>query len=279
MTTKQLIASAVTVMTMLMTANSAQAAENYYYDGMHSPNDAQALSKAKKISNHDVTISHYDYANKTPYKAVGRVSNNDGWKGYGKDSMGTGFVVGPHTFLTNGHVIDRKNGQPAAAKEITFDMNRDGKNIPYHFHATKVIKVPQHDIAIVYTKENLAKYVQPLKLASDSQISHLKFNDRLYSLGYPWQFDGKKDDNTKAYWNKYRVLQRSGNGTEIQIKDKFRSGASGSPMVNNKYQVFGLRTYGYNLRGNSSGEYAKQEVAGGEAVNGFAGKYIKERIK
>ena len=28
-----------------------------------------------------------------------------------KDSMGTGFMVGNHTFVTNAHVVDKKNGQ------------------------------------------------------------------------------------------------------------------------------------------------------------------------
>ena len=32
----------------------------------------------------------------------------DGWKGPGKDSMGTGFMVGNHTFVTNAHVVIRK---------------------------------------------------------------------------------------------------------------------------------------------------------------------------
>ena len=69
-----------------------------------------------------------------------------------QDSMGTGTVIGSHTFITNAHVIDDRYGKAAAAKYISFDMNRDGKSIPYHFHASKVIKVPQSDIAVVHTK-------------------------------------------------------------------------------------------------------------------------------
>ena len=51
-------------------------------------------------------------------------------------------------------------------------------------------------------------------------------------------------------------------------KDKFRAGDSGSPMVDSQYVVYGVRTYGYNLRGSSNHPYAKQEVAGGESLYG-----------
>ena len=103
----------------------------------------------------------------------------------------------------------------AAPKYIKFQMNRDGSRMPYVFQATEVIKVPQYDIAVVHTKQNMSKYVKPVKIATDSEIKQLKFNSPLYSLGYPWQYN----DNTKAYFNKLRVTQFSTNGTEIQTKD------------------------------------------------------------
>ena len=71
--------------------------------------------------------------------------------------MGTGTVIGAHTFVTNGHVIDDKYGKAATPKYIKFQLNRNGKSIPYTFHANEVIKVPQYDIAIVHTKK---KYVE-----------------------------------------------------------------------------------------------------------------------
>lgn len=257
----------------------SQSADAYYYDGMHSPNDYKALQKASNISNSTVTMKRYNYANKTKYKAVGRVSNKNGAKGLGLDSMGTGTVIGPHTFITNGHVIDDQYGRQANPKYITFDMNRDGNRIPYRFHATKIIKVPQSDIAIVYTKEKMSNYVKPLKLASNQQIANLSYNKQMYSLGYPWQTSNGVYQNTKAYWNKLRILQRSSNGSEIQFKDKFRAGASGSPIVDGNYTLYGLRTYGYNLRGSAQGSYARNEVAGGESFYGYAGSYVKQRIK
>ena len=72
----------------------------------------------------------------------------------------------------------------SAPKYIKFQLNRNGKSIPYTFHANEVIKVPQYDIAIVHTKENMSKYAKPMRIATDSEIKKLKFNTPLYSLGY-----------------------------------------------------------------------------------------------
>ncbi|WP_345773013.1 trypsin-like serine protease, partial [Mammaliicoccus sp. N-M51] len=132
-------------------------------------------------------------------------------------------------------------------KKIKFQLNRDGKKIPYQFQAKKIYKVPAYDMVVVETKENMVQKakVQPLKLATNKQIKSLKFNDNLYSLGYPVV----NGNNTYAYWNKLKFLQESSNKAELMTKDKFRAGDSGSPMVNGNFEVYALRTYGYNLRG------------------------------
>lgn len=281
---KSLIASAIigaTVLGYTVHHDEAKAVEtNYYYDGIQS-SGYQAYLKAKKISNNNISIQYYPNAAQNNLKAVGRVSNWNGWKVgkpeyKGQDSMGTGTVIGAHTFITNAHVIDDRFGRAAAPKYIKFQMNRDGNRIPYSFQASEVIKVPQYDIAIVHTKENMAKYVKPVRIATDAEINKLNFNTPLYSLGYPWQYG----DNTKPYFNKLRVTQFSSNGTEIQTKDIFRSGASGSPMLNSSFNtMYGLRTYGYNLMGGSSDAYAKQEMSGGESFKGYAGRFVRQHIK
>ncbi|NYL22813.1 serine protease, partial [Salmonella enterica subsp. enterica serovar Typhimurium] len=91
-------------------------------------------------------------ASQNNLKAIGRVSNLNGWKKGSRDasvrkqdSMGTGTVIGAHTFVTNAHVIDDQYGRAAAPKYIKFQMNRDGSRMPYVFQATEVIKVPQYD--------------------------------------------------------------------------------------------------------------------------------------
>ncbi len=198
-------------------------------------------------------------------------------KGLGKDSMVTGFVVGNHTFVTNAHVVDRANGRQTDPKNIKFQLNRDGKKIPYQFQVQKIYKVPAYDIVVVETKENMVQKanVKPFKLATNQQIKSLKFNDNLYSLGYP-VING---DNTYAYWHKLKFLQEASNKAELMTKDIFRAGDSGSPIVNRNFEVYALRTYGYNLRGNSDYQYAKQEVAGGESIYGNPRTFILRHIR
>lgn len=272
---KAVIASLVLLTSVAVTGYEAQAAGDYYYNGMTNYNASTAYPKTKRISNKEVTIHHIANESKGKYKAVGRVSNKDGWKGRGKDSMGTGTVIGKYTFITNAHVIDTAKGSAAAPKYITFDLNRDGKAKTFTFHATKVVKVPYADVALVYTKEKLTNYAQALPIASNTQINQLKYNRNLYSVGYPWQ----NGDNTKSHWSKLKFIQKSSNGTELQTKDIFRAGASGSPMVDGSYRIYGLRTYGYNLWGTSTDAYAKAEMSGGEALNGSTGNFVRSHIK
>ncbi|MDU2438664.1 MAG: serine protease, partial [Staphylococcus epidermidis] len=103
----------------------------------------------------------------------------------------------------------------------------------------------------------------------------LKFNKKLYSLGYPVM----NGNNTYAYWNKLRFLQEASNKSELMTKDKFRAGDSGSPMVDSQYVVYGVRTYGYNLRGSSNHPYAQQEVAGAESLYGNPRDFILKHNK
>ena len=154
---KTFIASVVIGTTMFGYAghhDDAQAVGNYYYDGLHA-GEYSGYLKAKKISNSSISNKYYPKASQSNLKSIGRVSNLNGWKVgipeyKGQDSMGTGTVIGAHTFVTNGHVIDDKYGKAAAPKYIKFQLNRNGKSIPYTFHANEVIKVPQYDIAIVH---------------------------------------------------------------------------------------------------------------------------------
>lgn len=272
---KSAVVSLAVVASLTLTNTETLAAGSYYYNGMTDYNASKAYPKTKRISNNNVQIKHIANAYKGKYKAVGRISNKDGWKGRGKDSMGTGTVIGPYTLITNAHVIDDAKGAAANPKYITFDLNRDGKAKTYTFHATKVVKVPQADVALVYTKEKLTNYTQALPLASNTQINNLIYNRNLYSVGYPWQ----NGDNTKSYWSKLKFIQKSSNGTELQTIDKFRAGASGSVMVDGNYRIYGLRTYGYNLWGTSPYNYAKVEMAGGEALNGSTGSFVRSHIR
>lgn len=244
---------------------------------MHEPSQSTGYEKARKISNNNISMERFKYNKKTNYCAVGRVSNRDGWKGKGKDSMGTGFMIDDHTFLTNSHVVEDSSEKKTKPKHVKLQLKRDGKKIPYEFQATKITKVPSYDIAVVNTKENMRKKAnaKPLKLASDKKIKNLKYRNKLYSVGYP-KLSG---DNTKPYKYHLCYLQHSSNQSELMTKDFFRSGNSGSPIINNGGEVFALRTYGYNPDGNATDKYGKAELAGGESIQGKPKKTIRNHME
>ncbi len=50
-------------------------------------------------------------------------------------------------------------------------------------------------------------------------------------------------------------------------------------MVDSQYVVYGVRTYGYNLRGSSNHPYAQQEVAGAESLYGNPRDFILKHNK
>ena len=77
-------------------------------------------------------------------KSIGRVSNLNGWKVgipeyKGQDSMGTGTVIGAHT-LSQMDMLLMINMVKLQHQNIKFQLNRNGKSIPYTFHANEVIR-------------------------------------------------------------------------------------------------------------------------------------------
>ena len=105
--------------------DEAQAVGNYYYDGLHA-GEYSGYLKAKKISNSSISNKYYPNASQSNLKSIGRVSNLNGWKVgipeyKGQDSMGTGTVIGAHTFVTNGHVIDDKYGKVKDQNILNFN--------------------------------------------------------------------------------------------------------------------------------------------------------------
>lgn len=262
----------LTVLTTLLTltiAGQAQAVEtNYYYDGLKPNNLKTGYQLAKSYSNSKTIMRTQGNSNASRYKAVGYIANTNGFAGKGIEAMGTGFVIDDYTVLTNAHVIDDQNGRAAQAKYITFMMNRDGKKIPYRFAVKDIVKIPSADLAVLHTKKRLTSYVKPLTLATDAQIMRLKKGTPLYSVGYPYH---GTDDYTTRYWNQAVFLGHSSNQTELMMKDRFRSGASGSPLVDANFRVYGVRTYSHKLYNVNDDKYGKVELAGAESLYGYSG--------
>lgn len=245
----------------------------YYYDGMKRENTRIALPIISKYPNSTTFMKSIPNKYKK-YEAIGRISNRNGWAGPEYETMGTGFVIDDYTILTNAHVVDDEHGKATEAKHLTFELNRNGDDIPYEFDVTEVIKVPYADVAILHTNDKLTDFAKPLKLATDRQIMRLKRGQGLYSVGYP--FDGEFYE--KRYYNKALFIMHSKNKTEFILKDKFRAGASGSPLMDSKQYVYGIRTYGYDLYGDDHSRYSRVEYAGAESLYGYTGNFVLEHM-
>ncbi|GGB01524.1 serine protease [Macrococcus hajekii] len=242
----------------------------YYYDGEQLSNLKAAASLADDYPNSEVYMKYTGYNTTSPYKAVGYIRNTYGWNG--GESMGTGTVIDDYTVLTNAHVIDNKNGYATAASHLSFLMNRDGTYIPYRFAIKGVRKVPNSDLALIYTTKRLSAYVKPLTFATETQINSLKTGQPLFSVGYP-RFNGRYD---RRVWNRILFLRQSSNHNELMLKDMIRAGASGSPLVDSRYRIYGVRTYGERVDGFDENIYAKYEIGGAFALKGKTREYIMQ---
>lgn len=65
---------------------------------------------------------------------------------------------------------------------------------------------------------------------------------------------------------------------DMALKDKFRAGASGSPLFDSKLRVYGLRTYGYDLYGGDDTRLGKVEYSGAESLYGYTGRFVRKHM-
>jgi len=256
--------------------NEAHAVGSFPYDGLNSNNSNQALSYAKQFSNSDLSINQVKDPKGSGYEAVGRVSNMDGWKGSGKDSMGTGFIVDDHTFITNAHVVETKDGNQAKPQYVKLVTERNGDDKKYTFNAKSIKQVPGADAVVIHTRQNMGRLVEPLKLASEKNINDTKFGETIKSPGYNIVKNG---DNTRLWESKGKALMTTSNGKELMNKQIFRSGGSGSPMLTSDNQVLGIMAYGYSLNGQGGYAEADQELSGGFKFTGTTRDFIEKNLK
>ncbi|ULG72716.1 trypsin-like serine peptidase [Macrococcus brunensis] len=261
----------VTLLGIIFSNQAHAVGTNYYYDGLEPANLYTGYTLAKSIPNTSIIMKRTTNSNISRYKAVGYISNKDGWAGRGEESMGTGFVIDDYTILTNAHVVDNQYGTKSNASYVRFMMNRDGANIPYNFAIKDIVKIPYADLAILHTSVKLSNYVRPLPLATDWQIMNLKKGTPLYSVGYPYN---GTSNYTLRYWNQAMFLAQSANKTELIMKDKFRAGASGSPLVDAYFRVYGVRTYSHKLYNVNDDKYGYVELAGAESLYGYSGAKV-----
>ena len=146
------------------------------------------------------------------------------WKIYNKNSAGTGFFIGQKLFVTNYHVL-----YSLLKNEITLDeihLSQEGN--PNTLNIKQVISVSAlDDLAIIEIKETSQHY---LKLSQ----TNAKADDDLFITGYPDKvFTRMKKTGQINYEEDDYFFSFPVNHSNI-------FGASGSPVLNNQGQVFGV---------------------------------------
>lgn len=181
-----------------------------------------------------------------------------------KSTHGTAFIVGPHTIITNYHVVDDHK-----VKNLMFTPKkkpREFKNNEYvpqlKTKITDVKRIGDKDIAILHTHDDLSKYGH-LTLSS----KHPERFDETTSYGYPNPVNKNNPiiDYEMTETSYHYLTDRFG---KFYVKGVIHPGSSGSPMLNDKGQVYGIASFRHKDDENKS-------VSGGYLFNHHTIELIK----
>ncbi|PTJ00417.1 trypsin-like serine peptidase [Staphylococcus simulans] len=230
-----------------------------------------ALKIMKVSGNKGVTINH------TTAKAanIATVFNyNPTTK---KLTYGTGTAIGKHTILTANHVVNdsqaRKPMTPSKVQNLRIDLLREGSKVARTVTVTSVKMLQYGDVALLYTKEDLSKYMTIRKIAPESSITKIKANTpiRMYHYGLPaGKF--KNDPMGTMYYStgKYSMMARNVNPIGY-YQMMAEPGSSGGALLNSKNEVLGVHAFRI-----ASGEYQKYNL---NTMAELRGKLRQEVIK
>lgn len=232
-------------------------------------NDALKIMKAS--GNKGITINH------TTAKAanIATVFNyNPSTK---KLTYGTGTAIGKHTILTANHVVNdsqaRKPMTPSKVQNLRIDLLREGSKVARTVTVTGVKMLQYGDVALLYTKEDLSKYMTVRKIAPEASITKIKANTpiRMYHYGLPaGKF--KNDPIGTMYYStgKYSMMARNVNPIGY-YQMMAEPGSSGGAVLNSKNEVLGVHAFRI-----ASGEYQKYNL---NTMAELRGKLRQEVIK
>ncbi|AYU56325.1 serine protease [Staphylococcus debuckii] len=235
-------------------------------------NDALKIMKAS--GNKGVSIEHT-----TPQAAnIATVYN---WNPTAKAlTYGTGTAIGKHTILTANHVVNDQQAHkpmtPSKVQNLRINLAQQGSKVMRTLTVTGVKMMQYGDVALLYTNEDISKYMSVRKIAPEASITNMKANTpiHLYHYGLPaGQF--KNDPMGTMYHSrgKYSMMARNVNPIGY-YQMMAEPGSSGGAILNSKSEVIGVHAFRI-----ASGEYQKYNLNTMAELRGNLRKEVLKNIK
>nr|WP_239751296.1 serine protease [Mammaliicoccus sp. H-M34] len=214
-----------------------------------------ALKIMKASGNKGVSISH------TKAKAA-NIAIVFNWNPTAKMlTYGTGTAIGKHTILTANHVINNQQAHkpmtPSKVQNLRVNILQEGSKITRTLNVIGVKMMKYGDVALLYTKEDISKYMKIRKIAPEKSINNIKANTpiHMYHYGLPTG-KYKKDPMGTMYYSKgkYSLMARNVNPVGY-YQMMAEPGSSGGAVLNSKNEVIGVHAFRID-----SGDYKKYHL-------------------
>lgn len=214
-----------------------------------------ALKIMKKSGNKGVTIEHA----KAKDANIATVYN---WNPAAKHlTYGTGTAIGKHTILTANHVVNDQRAHqpltPSQPENMRVNVLQQGSNVGHTFEVFGVQMLQHGDVALVYTYEDLSKYMKIRKIAPEKTIQSMKTNEpiHMYHYGAP-SGKYKNDPAGTIYHSKGKYSMTARNVNPIGYYQMMAEpGSSGGTVLNSKNEVIGVHAFRVD-----SGDYKKYNL-------------------
>lgn len=232
-----------------------------------------ALKIMKKSGNKGVTIEH----TKAKDANIATVYN---WNPKAKQlTYGTGTAIGKHTILTANHVVNDQNAHkpltPSQPQNMRINILQEGSKIVRTLEVFGVQMLQYGDVSLVYTYEDISKYMKIRKIASESSIKAMKANTpiHMYHYGKPTG-KYKNDPAGTMYHSKGKYTMTARNVNPIGYYQMMAEpGSSGGAVLNSKNEVIGVHAFRLN-----SGDYKKYNLNTMAEIRGKLRKEIIDNI-
>ncbi|PNZ69686.1 trypsin-like serine protease [Staphylococcus croceilyticus] len=232
-----------------------------------------ALKIMKKSGNKGVTIEHA----KPKYANIATVYN---WNPTAKTlTYGTGTAIGKHTILTANHVVNDQRAHrplsPSQPQNMRVNLLQEGSKVAKTLEVFGVQMLQNGDVALVYTYEDISKYMPIRKIASEKTIKSLKANTpiHMYHYGAP-SGQYKNDPAGTMYHSKGKYSMTARNVNPIGYYQMMAEpGSSGAAVLNDKNEVLGIHAFRVD-----SGEYKTYHLNTMAEIRGNLRKEILDNI-